>query len=142
MPIVCDENGLSVSFDKNKERWFYSIGGEKYPIDEEGPSSVSLLPLLRIRYSDFQQNLSQYLRNECKTTMLDASFPYNNILRVALSVQSEGWISLALKWIEDSNYSIGESSIEDFRRIGSIKYYSQKIRHRAIRASARLAGKK
>lgn len=138
MPILCEENGMHLFFDKHHHQWLYSIGGNTYAISDEHPSSVALLPLLRIRYNDFQDNLRHYLSDECKIGMSDAPFPYRDVIGTALSIGSEGWISLALNWIEDSNFSIGMPYTTALRRIGRSGHYSQNVRHRAVRASARL----
>lgn len=135
MLIFCEENGLSLDFNRDEGKWCYCIDGVNYVLEDNlHDSSVSLIPILRVGYEEINKKLEKVAGLEHDSIV----HLYEAIIYSAIETDSMGWIELAIKWIEDSNYSIGKSLIYSLRSIGKSKRYSQNLRQRAIKAARML----
>lgn len=85
-------------------RWL-RVGNDDVCEIESKQSVVLLYPCLELARIQFEQRLSDSLRELSLPFVLFATFPTNDILEQALLSGSEHWTKLALQWIDATSAS-------------------------------------
>lgn len=93
-------------------------------------NAVNLLRLLEINYQTFYQEIEKLLcipiDIERKILITPDDFPYNIIIRAALTSERDYWIELSLPWLK----AIGKKYfVKEIFSIKNNKRVSQRIRH-------------
>lgn len=131
----CNDVEVAVNLNNSKE-WYFKKNDKEIIInsDEFNDSKLLWLPILNCDYKVFQKNLKNGLKERDIQPDLEFLFPYRPLLYTALNSNSEYWISLALKWIEEGvEYKGCEGLLFNISRN---KRITQSIRHKALKLYA------
>lgn len=93
---------------------------------------MSLLPLLELTYTTSCNMIYEGLQQASLGRELLQTFPFSNVLQLALNWKTEYWASLAVKWLE-SGYPISVELLSCLEKLQNKKEFSQQLRHRAMR---------
>jgi hypothetical protein len=96
------------------------------------PACIPLLPLLELSYPEAVTSIQQSLNQAGVNLNLLNTFPFNDILYLALNWETEYWASLAVKWLENG-YPVSEEFVSCLKMWQEEKKHSQALRHRAGR---------
>ncbi len=91
---------------------------------------MPLLPLLELAYTEVEALIGRGLEQVRRSPARSMSFPYDDLLHLALSWPSDYWPSLAIRWFEEG-YPISERLLEHLRALRDNELLSQRLRHRA-----------
>lgn len=112
-------------------RWGYEKEDEF--ISFSSPSvCIPLLPLLELSYPEAVILVQQGLNQAGADLNLLSIFPFNDLLHLALNWETDYWVSLAVRWLENG-YPISEELVDCLKPWQEEKKHSQGLRHRAQR---------
>lgn len=115
--------------------WAVKRGGEVCELTEWS-SCTPLLPLLEIPHKDALTLVRDGLRRSGADPSLLETFPFGNVLHMALAWETAYWRDLAVGWLEDG-YALTEPLVDLLRRMPGKRHFSQRLRHRALRLVVR-----
>ncbi len=93
---------------------------------------MPLLPLLELTYEASCDLIREGLQQSTGDRLMLETFPFSNILQLALKWDTEYWPSLAVQWLE-SGYPISAELLECLGELQDRKKFSQHLRHQAMR---------
>lgn len=110
------------------EAWGVMVEGQ-FKVFDTVKSCTAILPLLETKYKEIESkiwNISKDLNFDTN------SFPYNLLLVNALTYPTSYWPTLAVSWLEDSEF-VDNDILKCLSVISDEKSYDQKLRHRVRR---------
>jgi hypothetical protein len=117
--------------------WIFYKGEQHINLKEDKiEDSIFWLPILETDYLSINNELRLSLRENKLSEEIIASFPFNNIIDVALRSNSQYWVPLAFGWLKE----IGDKAYfkKSLQLIIDNKKYSQGIRHTSMKYLAQI----
>ncbi len=136
-----DINKCTQVFHVSKKKWWVLLTQDgKWGFEKEAkfvefttPSMcIPLLPLLELPRSEAVELVCEELKRISVDPEVANSFPFYNIVHLALCWKTDYWPMLAVDWLE-SGYPISEEFVDCLSELQSKKSFSQSLRHRAGR---------
>jgi hypothetical protein len=123
-----DESPIVIGIDKRHCSETRLANNNILPITEE--AAVYLLRLLKIEYRTFYQEIEKMIEKidaiDRQIGITAANFPFDVIIKAALTSERDYWIELSMSWIKE----IGKNKFADeIKGVIENKNVSQGIRH-------------
>lgn len=100
---------------------------------------MPLLPMLEGSYAQAVALVLDGLKYAGLPSNQLNSFPFQEMVHLALSWETEYWVALGVKWLE-TGYPLSNDLSAQVRKVGANKGFTIQLRHRALKLARSWAG--